>query len=239
MLPACSPARSTSAFCSASSPASAWSIASRTQSLKSVATWSLRLRAVCRRPAAAPISSARRLSVVMWMSSRSQFSGTPSRSYSAATWSRPCSIATASSLETMPQAPSIATCALLAAMSCRQSALSKGIEALISRMIAAGPSAKRPPHIWLEPAMPRLPLLSLTLPIVLLLAGCDRQSGGEAQQQETATPAPSAGEDAEALNGVLDRSHKGEGLPAAAIDGPNGVKLQLATLKGAPLLVNL
>ena len=43
MLPACSPARVTSACCSAAIPASAWSIASRTHSLKSVATWSLRL----------------------------------------------------------------------------------------------------------------------------------------------------------------------------------------------------
>jgi thiol-disulfide isomerase/thioredoxin len=87
--------------------------------------------------------------------------------------------------------------------------------------------------------MPRLPLLSLTLPIVLLVAGCDRQSGGEAQQKETATPSPATSEDAEALNGVLDRSHKGESLPDAAIEGPNGVGLQLATLKGAPVLVNL
>jgi len=87
--------------------------------------------------------------------------------------------------------------------------------------------------------MPRLPLLSLTLPIVLLVAGCDRQSGGNSQPQETATPAPTASEDPEALNGVLDRTHKGEPLPDATIDGPNGVKLQLATLKGAPVLVNL
>ena len=36
------------------------SIASRTQSRKSVATWSLRERAVCSRPAAGPISSASR-----------------------------------------------------------------------------------------------------------------------------------------------------------------------------------
>src|SRR3954447_19250838 len=109
----------------------------------------------------------------------------------------------------MPQAPSIATCALLAAMSCRQSALSKGIEALISRMIAAGPSAKRPPHIWLEPAMPSLPLLSFTLPIVLLVAGCDRQSGGNSQPKETAASAAPTAEDEAALTGTLDRSHAG------------------------------
>ncbi|MBO0750043.1 MAG: TlpA family protein disulfide reductase [Porphyrobacter sp.] len=105
-------------------------------------------------------------------------------------------------------------------------------------MIDAGPSAKRPPHIWLEPAMPRLPLLSLTLPIVLVVAGCSRQSGGEAQQQASATPAASASDEA-ALNGTLDRSHAGEPLPNATIEGPNGIKLNLATLKGAPVLVNL
>ena len=42
---------------------------SRTQSRKSVATWSLRERAVCSRPAASPISSASRASTFMWMSS--------------------------------------------------------------------------------------------------------------------------------------------------------------------------
>ncbi len=87
--------------------------------------------------------------------------------------------------------------------------------------------------------MPRLPLLSLTLPIVLLVAGCDRQSAGNSQQRETATPSPSANEDAEALNGTLDRSHAGEALPDATVEGPNGVKLQLATLKGGPVLINL
>jgi thiol-disulfide isomerase/thioredoxin len=88
--------------------------------------------------------------------------------------------------------------------------------------------------------MPRLPLLSLTLPIVLVVAGCSRQSDNEAQQKETAA-APSAGaseSDAEALNGTLDRSHAGEPLPDVTITGPNGIKLNLAKLKG-PLLVNL
>lgn len=87
--------------------------------------------------------------------------------------------------------------------------------------------------------MPRLPLLSLTLPIVLAVAGCDRQSTGDAQPQETAAATPSPAEDAEALNGTLDRSHAGEPLPEATIEGPNGVKLQLAKLKGGPVLVNL
>src|ERR1700712_2791439 len=35
-------------------------------------------------------------------------------------------------------------------MSCAKSFLSKPIDAFISSMMAAGPDAKRPPHIWLE-----------------------------------------------------------------------------------------
>jgi hypothetical protein len=50
----------------------------------------------------------------------------------------------------MPCAPSIATCALEAAMSSRQKRLSKPIEALISRISAEGPPPKRPPHIRFE-----------------------------------------------------------------------------------------
>jgi len=87
--------------------------------------------------------------------------------------------------------------------------------------------------------MPRFPLLSLTLPIVLAVAGCDRQSAGDSQQKEAAaTPAPSA-EDEAALNGMLDRSHKGEALPDVTVDGANGIKLKLTELKGTPVLVNL
>jgi len=89
--------------------------------------------------------------------------------------------------------------------------------------------------------MPRLPLLSLTLPIVLVVAGCSRQSHEQVQQKETAaSPAPQASEsEAEVLNGTLDRSHAGEPLPDVTISGANGIKLNLAELKGAPLLVNL
>ncbi len=46
--------------------ASHWS---RTHSRKSVATWSLRDRAVCSRPAGSPISAFSRDSTFMWMSS--------------------------------------------------------------------------------------------------------------------------------------------------------------------------
>jgi thiol-disulfide isomerase/thioredoxin len=85
--------------------------------------------------------------------------------------------------------------------------------------------------------MPRLPLLSLTLPVVLVMAGCSRQTADEAQQKETAA-APTSESDAEALNGIIDRSHVGQPLPKVTVSGANGVKLDLSTLKG-PLLVNL
>jgi thiol-disulfide isomerase/thioredoxin len=86
--------------------------------------------------------------------------------------------------------------------------------------------------------MPRWPLLSLTLPLVLAAGACDRQSGDKAQQpQAAASSAPSA--DEEALTGTLDRSHAGEALPKATVEGANGVKLDLSTLKGAPILLNL
>jgi thiol-disulfide isomerase/thioredoxin len=83
-------------------------------------------------------------------------------------------------------------------------------------------------------------LLSLTLPIVLVTAGCSRQSADDAQQKEAAaTPAAQASEsDAEALNGIIDRSHAGQTLPKVTPSGANGVKLDLSTLKG-PLLINL
>jgi len=87
--------------------------------------------------------------------------------------------------------------------------------------------------------MPRLPLLSLTLPIVLLVAGCDRQSGENSQPKETAASPTPTGEDEAALTGTLDRSHAGEPLPSATVEGPNGITLELAKLKGAPVLVNL
>ena len=82
-------------------------------------------------------------------------------SYSSSIRSSPSSIASASSWATMPWAASMAIWTRLAAMSCRQSRLSKPIEAFISRISAEGPSANRPPHMALES---------------LILAACDRLS---------------------------------------------------------------
>jgi thiol-disulfide isomerase/thioredoxin len=139
-----------------------------------------------------------------------------------ATRSSPAPIALASSALTIPCAPSIATCALLAAMSCRHSALSNGIEAFISRMIAAGPASNRPPHIVLEPPVQSSRLLkTAVLGLAVVVAGCDRQSAAPAQPADSASAAAEAG--------ALDRSHKGGELP----------ELVFADPAGHPVLINL
>src|SRR3546814_17678862 len=97
-------------------------------------------------------------------------------------------MAAASSADTIPCFASIATCAFDPAMSCRHNRLSNGMEAFISRMIDAGPSAKRPPHMLLEPAVVRsvIPILLLvSLPVIL--SACDRQSGDQEQENAHAT----------------------------------------------------
>jgi thiol-disulfide isomerase/thioredoxin len=70
---------------------------------------------------------------------------------------------------------------------------------------------------------------------LLLLGGCDRQSGGQAQPQATPGASAAASEPA----GKLDRSHKGEPIPAVTLKDAGGKTLDLASLKGTPLLVNL
>jgi thiol-disulfide isomerase/thioredoxin len=79
-----------------------------------------------------------------------------------------------------------------------------------------------------------------SLPLVALiglaaLAGCDRQSGGSAQPRET-TAAPAAPAE---LTGKIDRSHAGQMIPDLSFPDPTGKKLDLASLKGTPVLLNL
>jgi thiol-disulfide isomerase/thioredoxin len=104
-------------------------------------------------------------------------------------------------------------------------------------MIAAGPSANRPPHIELE-----LPVFSsrlvnglfpksILLACAVMLAGCDRQSGESAQ--------PQASVEAGASAGTVDGSRKGSELPDFVLADPAGNKLDLQSLKGKPLLINL
>ncbi len=73
----------------------------------------------------------------------------------------------------------------------------------------------------------KLAVLGLTL----IAGGCDRESGKNAQPQ-----ASSGGAE---LSGMIDRSHKGSPLPKFTFADPAGKQLQLTSLKGKPLLINL
>jgi thiol-disulfide isomerase/thioredoxin len=103
------------------------------------------------------------------------------------------------------------------------------MEAFISRITAAGPPAKRPPHILLElPVRLIVPLLLLAA--APMTAGCDRQKAEEPQ-------APAAGQSQEAKG--IDRSHKGEAAPGVKFKNPDGGDFDLGKFKGTPVLVNL
>ena len=109
----------------------------------SVITWSLRLRAVCRRRPASPTSSVRRRSTAVWMSSSPSREGErrppPSRRRSAA---RPSSIAAASSAGMIPWAPSIRAWAREAAMSCGHRRRLTDSEAFSRSKASAGPGGE-------------------------------------------------------------------------------------------------
>ena len=77
------------------------------------------------------------------------------------------------------------------------------------------------------------------LGLALFTAGCDRQSGQQAQPQASASPAKPSGESGGEAGGTLDRSHKGSALPGVVVKDPQGRELKLASLKGKPLLINL
>ena len=74
------------------------------------------------------------------------------------------------------------------------------------------------------------------LSCALSLAGCDRQSGDKAQPPETAAAAVTP---AGTVAGGIDRSHKGSALPDFQLKDPAGKELNLASLKGKPVLINL
>lgn len=65
----------------------------------------------------------------------------------------------------------------------------------------------------------------------VLLAGCDRQSEAPAQPQAGAPAAPQVG--------VFDRSRKGSAMPDFQLRDAAGKELNLASLKGKPVLINL
>jgi thiol-disulfide isomerase/thioredoxin len=67
------------------------------------------------------------------------------------------------------------------------------------------------------------------LALSLLLGGCDRQSGQQAQGEPAAKTA----------TGGIDRSRKGSELPDFTFKDTAGREIQLKDLKGKPLLINL
>lgn len=68
----------------------------------------------------------------------------------------------------------------------------------------------------------------------VMLGGCDRQSGQNAQQQASQS-APKAAVPA----GAIDRSHRGSQIPEFVLTDAKGGELRLSSLKGKPLLINL
>jgi len=72
-----------------------------------------------------------------------------------------------------------------------------------------------------------------------MLAGCDRKTDAPAQGEGTETSAEATGEAGGELTGTLDRSHKGELMPAVELVDPAGEKLNLGAVQGQPVLLNL
>jgi thiol-disulfide isomerase/thioredoxin len=76
-------------------------------------------------------------------------------------------------------------------------------------------------------------LTAAILGLTLSVAGCSRETGEPAQPAETKAPAGVASE------GVIDRSRKGSEIPDLVFSDAAGKKLELAKLKGKPVLINL
>ncbi|MFC0205534.1 TlpA family protein disulfide reductase [Novosphingobium soli] len=81
-------------------------------------------------------------------------------------------------------------------------------------------------------------LYSLAGASALVIAGCDRQSGQEAQPQASQDAAQPKASPAKA-DDKLDRSHKGEPMPVVSLVDNTGESLELSSFKGKPLLINL
>ncbi|MEJ2408026.1 MAG: TlpA disulfide reductase family protein, partial [Novosphingobium sp.] len=80
-----------------------------------------------------------------------------------------------------------------------------------------------------------LVLCSIAGAATLLAGGCDKQSGGDTQPQAS----QAAPESSPAVARKLDRSHKGMPIPDLTLADPTGESLDLTSLKGKPLLINL
>jgi thiol-disulfide isomerase/thioredoxin len=133
-------------------------------------------------------------------------------------------------------------------MSSRQSRLSTGIDAFISRMTSAGPEPKRPPHMLLESDVRWLIAASLFGLSLSLLGGCDRETAPAEQPQAAPpiTPLPQAEakpafglESANGMKANLSYAKRGMAAPTVSFTGADGRDVSLADYAGRPLLVNL
>lgn len=84
-----------------------------------------------------------------------------------------------------------------------------------------------------------LRVLAFAATPALLLAGCDRQTGEEAQPAPAASGTGATSTGAGAPAGTADRGRKGAPLPALSFTDPAGRTLAMPSLKGRPVLVNL
>ncbi len=80
-------------------------------------------------------------------------------------------------------------------------------------------------------------MILLPATALALLGGCDKQSAPAPQPKaDTAlTERPTAPE----ASGTLDISHRGETMPIAAFEAPNGDQVTLGDFRGRPVLVNI
>lgn len=78
-------------------------------------------------------------------------------------------------------------------------------------------------------------LTAAILGSAVLVAGCDRQTGQEAQPQASSAASPAA----PAKAGEADRSRKGSEMPDFTFTDPAGQQLAMRSLIGQPVLVNL
>ncbi len=85
------------------------------------------------------------------------------------------------------------------------------------------------------------PEISLLLPVMLLVAACDRQSDTNAQASENVaaeTVATPAGFEANKL-GQVSRDNVGDAAPDTPFSAPDGSETSLAAFRGKPVLFNL
>ena len=75
--------------------------------------------------------------------------------------------------------------------------------------------------------------LSILAGLSLLLMGCDRAAEGEVQQAEGGSA------ETKLLTGEIDRTFAGTIMPEVQFTHPDGEMLELTSLKGEPLLVNM